>query len=148
MKNHLDIKKTLVDEIENRMLAHNSSKNKQSRVMSELHKQSHHKVGDSLNSLPFDAKSIKTLLNKKIKELKIEMPPGRVCLTKLFDSINLSVPTVSIIDCILYCRGPKMENSDPEEFEMDKLVQWFILNIRTFKHQRSEGVDPYWLEEQ
>ena len=63
-------------------------------------------------------------------------------LTKLFTQLNLSLPKVAIIDCLLFCRGMKMENSDPEQFDIERFYQWFIANIRTFRHIHTKDVDP------
>ena len=41
-------------------------------------------------------------------------------LIKLFDALNLSLPKVAIIDCLLFCRGMKMEHSDPEQFDIER----------------------------
>ena len=105
------------------------------------------RVPESLNSLGWDEHSISKMLNNQIKAGKIEMPPSRKGMTKLFKMCNLLVQPVKCIDCILFCRGPKLENSDPEEFDFDKLVQWFVLNIRNLRHISYKDIDPDWLEE-
>jgi len=75
----------------------------------------------SNNSYDFDPYSAKTLLKRKCKELKLDMPPTRESLNKLFEALNLNLPSVRCIDCILFCRGIKMENSNPDEFDIEKL---------------------------
>ena len=75
------------------------------------------------------------------------MPPSREGLTKLFVACNLNVNPVKCIDCLLFCRGPKLENSDPEEFDFEKLIAWFIINIRHLKHITLKEVDKDWVEE-
>lgn len=57
------------------------------------------------------------------------------------------VQPVKCIDCILYCRGPKLENSNPEDFDFYKIVQWFGINLRNLKHIDLKDVDPEWVEE-
>lgn len=74
------------------------------------------KKGSSRNSYNHDSKSATSLMQKKIKELKLEMPPTRQTLQKLFESLNLILPAVRAIECILFCRGLKMEKSEPLEF--------------------------------
>ena len=40
-----------------------------------------------------------------------------------------------------------MEQSDPEEFDFEKLIQWFMLNIRNLRHINFKEVDKDWVEE-
>lgn len=75
------------------------------------------------------------------------MPPNRESLLKLFLALNLQVTPIKCIDCLLFIRGPKLENSDPEEYEPEKLVTWFMLNIRNLKHINLKEVDKDWVEE-
>lgn len=76
------------------------------------------------------------------------MPPTRAMIRKLFESLNLILQESRVIDCLLFCRGPKMEKSDPEDFKIEKFNQWFQINIRTFAHKSSKNVDAGWLYEQ
>jgi len=86
------------------------------------------------------------IINKKLKDLKIEMPPTRQNLALLFKGLNLNVPTVRIIECLLFSRGLKMENADPEEFDIEQLYKWVDLNIKSMPHLTNKGVNPDWLE--
>lgn len=85
------------------------------------------------------------MINKKVKELKLDMPPTRESLGNIFKGLNLNVPTVRLIECLLFCRGIKLENSDPEEFEIDKLYKWVDLNLKSMPHINTKGVHPEWL---
>ena len=67
---------------------------------------------DSMNSHPYDESSILKLVQKQIKSHKIEIPPTRESLAKLFDALNLSVTTTKILDCLIFCRGQKMDSDD------------------------------------
>lgn len=89
-------------------------------------------VPRSMNSYDHDPVNVTNMLKQKIKELKLEMPPTRAMLHKLFDALNLALPEMRAIDCLLFCRGLKMERSDPEDFQVDKFYQWVIINLRTF----------------
>lgn len=102
--------------------------------------------GRSLNSYDFTPSVSSALMKRKIKELKLEMPPTRDAINKLFESLNLQLPSVRCIDCILFCRGIKMENSNPDDFDINRLLEWFTTNLRTFSHITTKGVDPQWLE--
>jgi hypothetical protein len=104
-------------------------------------------IGQSLNSYDFDPIPATILIKSKIKELKLEMPPTRSALLKLFEAMNLHIPTVRAIDCLLHCRGIRLEKSDPEDFDVNKLYQWFCRNLRTLKHISLDTVDPDWVEE-
>ena len=75
------------------------------------------------------------------------MPPTREGLRRLFEAMNLDVSPVKCIDCMVYTRGKKMENSNPDDFDMKRLVQWFMLNLRTFKHADEGTVDREWRED-
>ena len=85
------------------------------------------------------------MLSKKIKDLKLEMPPTREILHKICEGLNLNVPSVRQIECILFCRGIQMEHSDPESFELEKFIQWFHMNLKSFPHTNNKGVDTAWL---
>ena len=45
------------------------------------------------------------------------------------------------LDAILYCRGVKMENAPPEQFSLNKLVQWFLLNQKVLEHENLDKAD-------
>jgi len=62
------------------------------------------------------------------------MPPTKDSLNRLFKALNLAVPTVRVVDCLVFCRGKKMEEAPLDDFDMKKLVAWFELNLRTFHH--------------
>ena len=64
----------------------------------------------------------------------IKMPPTKRSLTLLFRKLNLYVPSMKIVDCMVFCRGKEMEDADPDDFDINKLVQWFELNVRALHH--------------
>ena len=45
--------------------------------------------------------------------------------------MNIHLSYLMATDAILYCRGKELENSN--EFDMDKLIQWFLMNIKTLR---------------
>lgn len=99
-------------------------------------KHERHHSENSCNSLPFEAAEIRSLVSKKIRDNMLPMPPTKASLKKLFDLLNLDVSPVKILDCMLMCRGKKMEASiEPEDYDCTKLVNWLVLNIRTLKHK-------------
>lgn len=102
---------------------------------------------DSCNSLPFDHVALEGLIRKNIREYSIPMPPTREGLEKLFVCLNVAVSIRKCIDCVVYCRGKKMELANQDEFDFQRLLKWFMLNIRTFKHLNEEIVDKEWIEE-
>ena len=64
--------------------------------------------------------------------------------------MNLDVTPVRVIDCLIYCRGNAMEEARPEDFSLPRLVNWFVMNIRTLKHlshKKDKNVDQEWLED-
>lgn len=74
--------------------------------------------------------------------MKFELPPTRETIKTLFNELNLHLPASKAIECILHCRGNLMEESDPEEFKVDKLYEWFNINLRTLKHINEDLADP------
>ena len=102
---------------------------------------------DSRNSLNFDPTAVEGLIQKCIRSESIAMPPTRDGLRRLFEAMNLDVSPVKCLDCMVYCRGKKMENSNPDDFDMKRLVQWFMLNLRTFKHADEAAADRDWRED-
>ena len=81
------------------------------------------------------------MINKAIREdNSIPMPPTKKGLDTLFKKLNLYVPTLKIVDCLVYTRGKAMEDAPPEDFEMEKLVTWFEMNLRTLKHLDSKSI--------
>mmetsp|Transcript_2782 Transcript_2782/g.4363 ORF Transcript_2782/g.4363 Transcript_2782/m.4363 type:complete len:116 (-) Transcript_2782:180-527(-) len=82
-----------------------------------------------------------------IKEHELHLPPTKQTLVKLFDLLNLDVSPVKVIDCLVYCRGKKMDEADPEEFQMNSLYEWFMINLRTLKHLSLDRVDKEWIYE-
>lgn len=70
----------------------------------------------------------KTFSNNQNKEKKdevyipIKMPPTREGFAQLCKGMNLKISPIKILDALLFIRGPQMENSDPEEFDFDKVV--------------------------
>lgn len=82
-----------------------------------------------------------------MKEYKIVMPPTKKNLALLFKALNLDVAHVKQYDCLIYCRGKKMEQAPPEDFQFSKLLEWFLMNIRTLNHINRDNVDPDWRDE-
>lgn len=92
--------------------------------------------------------AIEGAINKAMRDdNKIKMPPTKDSLKRLFYALNLFVPTVKQLDCLVYCRGKKMEQAPERDFDMKKLIGWFELNLRTFKHLDNKKVDKQWLAE-
>ena len=102
---------------------------------------------ESLNSYAYNEPSVRQLVNSKIQSCKLTMPPNRETMLKLFLALNLTVTPVKCIDCLLFIIGPKLENSDPEEYDPEKLITWFMLNIRNLKHINLKEVDKDWVDE-
>lgn len=89
------------------------------------------------------------MITKTLRDHPIILPPTKESLAKLFTNLNLLVSPVKLIDCLVFIKtaANKPENpvkkKDPntgktleEEWSYDptKLITWFHLNIRTFKH--------------
>ena len=121
-----------------------------------------HRDLTSMNSLSYDYRSLKALVDKTIKDENITVPPTKESLNKLFMVLNLNVSPVKVIDCLVFCKSaakkPKSlkKKKDPktgveveEEWVYDttKLIQWFHLNVRTFKHLDETKVDKNWMND-
>lgn len=74
----------------------------------------------------------------------IAWPPTRQSMVLLFQALNLRVSPTQLIDALIYSRGPKMEDEPPENFSLDNLVQWFLLNLKTLKHIDFKIADADW----
>lgn len=48
--------------------------------------------------------------------------------------MNLKITPTKAIDAIIYCRGKDMENGADEDFDIQKLVQWFLMNMKVMQH--------------
>ena len=61
----------------------------------------------------------------------IQIPITRDGMVTLCNSMNLKIKPTKAIDAVIYCRGPKMEQSPEEDFNIEKLVHWFQMNTST-----------------
>ena len=83
--------------------------------------------------MSYKPSAIEGAINRAMREdNKIKMPPTKDGLARLFTALNLFVPTVKVLDCLVYCRGKQMEHAPDKEFDLKKLIAWFELNLRTF----------------
>jgi hypothetical protein len=73
------------------------------------------------------------------------MPPTRESITMLCSLLNLKITSTKAIDAVLYCRGSQLEKAPAEDFNMNDLVKWFLINIKTMHHDNLKKVDPDWL---
>ena len=97
-----------------------------------------------MNSLAFSPVAIEGMINKTIRddrEKRIVMPPTKVTLNLLFKKLNLYVPSLKVMECLVHCRGKNMEEEPPENFHMSMLVEWFEMNLRSLKHIDEMKVD-------
>jgi hypothetical protein len=108
----------------------------------------------SLNCITYNYASLSKLINGIITDSKssssnkddeIKMPPTRESIIMLCTKLNLKIKPTKVIDCVLYCRGPKQERAPSEDFDMNLLVKWFLINIKTLHHDNLKKVDPDWL---
>lgn len=75
----------------------------------------------------------------------IDWPPTRQSLKLLCKALNIQVSENKILDAMICCRGPKLENEPEENFDEDKLVLWFQINLKMLKHINYEEADPDWI---
>jgi hypothetical protein len=101
----------------------------------------------SRNSIDYDATSLRELVVGKIADCKITLPPTKQGLNTLFKALNLRVPMQRVYECLIFCRGAKMEQSGADEFDIETLVDWFLINLRTLDHLDEKKVDSGWLAE-
>ena len=114
---------------------------------------------NSLNSLSSDYSAIKEMVDKVINEHEIPMPPTKEGLRKLCEILNLAVSPVKIIDCMIFCKSAAKKPAGRKDlatglmieadwvYDTTKLVQWFQINIRTFRHLDESRIDKHWREE-
>ena len=63
-------------------------------------------------------------MNKTIKENKIPMPITRSGFKQLCKLLNIHCTEILSFEAVIYCRGPKMDDSPPETFNMEKLIEF------------------------
>ena len=74
------------------------------------------------------------------------MPPTRESIQLLCKAMNLKITPTKSIDAVLYCRGPKMEEAPPANFQMIDLVKWFLINLKTMHHDDIKKADVNWVK--
>ena len=63
-------------------------------------------------------------MNKVIKDNKIAMPITRAGIKQMCKALNLHCTETTAFEAIIACRGKHMDDSPPEEFNFDRLVQY------------------------
>lgn len=53
---------------------------------------------------------------------KIEWPPTRESFRLLCKALNVHINEMKILDALVCCRGPKMEEEPEENFSMERLT--------------------------
>ena len=101
----------------------------------------------SRNSIDYDQHPLRELIVGKIADRKIVLPPTKQGLVTLFKALNLRVPMQRVYECLIFCRGAKMEQSNADEFDIETLIDWFLINLRTLDHIDEKKVDGSWLAE-
>jgi hypothetical protein len=126
----------------------------------------------SMNSLPVELEDLSEIIMRKIRESEtnarsgfiqqqernskyrpyannkhIILPPSRKDFANLCRALNLKISDRRCIEAILYIRGAEMEKSNPDEFKLEKLINWFQLNVQMLEHENMEIVDKEWLAE-
>ena len=71
-----------------------------------------------------DTQTLRHQINKLIKEHKIPIPITRKGFKQLCKLLNLHCTEITSFEALIHCRGPQMENSDPEQFDMEKLIDF------------------------
>lgn len=68
-------------------------------------------------------------VNKIIKNQKLEMPVTKETFMKICKGLNMHCTEILAYEGLIYCRGKNMENSAPEEFDFERMVQF--LNMKS-----------------
>ena len=69
-------------------------------------------------------KSLSDEVNRIIRDQKLVMPITKEGFMKICNGLDMHCSEVLAYEGLLYCRGKQMENSPPEEFDFEKLVQF------------------------
>ena len=75
---------------------------------------------------------------KYLNNIPIQWPPTKYSFELLCKALNLKVTPTRIYDAIIYSRGPKMDEEPPEKFSYKKLIHWFLMNLKTIRHENVE----------
>ena len=68
-------------------------------------------------------------VNKIIKEHKLALPITKEGFMRVCKSLDMHCSEMLAIEGLLYCRGKQMENSKPEEFDIDRMYSF--LNMKS-----------------
>lgn len=60
-------------------------------------------------------------------------------------ALNLRFTEQMIIEIARFIYGPKMACEDKEDFDAERLVKWFQLNLHSIQHENLDLVDPHWI---
>ena len=77
-----------------------------------------------------DHSNLRSRINKIVKENKIPIPMTRAGFKQLSKALNIHCSEITSFEAIIHCRGPKMDDSPPESFDMDKLVEFIDYKSR------------------
>ena len=104
------------------------------------------KLQMSLNSYDMSNENeFKAHVRRKLIDESIDLPPTKKSLNNLFKHLNLKVPPVTVLECLITTRGPKMEEEEREKFRLEKLMDWLWRTLPTLKHRDEKVVDKNWL---
>lgn len=73
-------------------------------------------------------------VNKLIKDMKIQLPITKEDFMRLCKALNMHCTEVLAFEGLIYCRGKQMENGRPEDFDLDRMIN--------FLHMKSKIVAP------
>jgi hypothetical protein len=59
-----------------------------------------------------------------MKDKKIGTPITRTGFKSLCKALNIHCTEIMSFEAVIHCRGAKMEEADPEDFDFDKLVSY------------------------
>ena len=68
-------------------------------------------------------------VNKVIRDNKIVLPIDKAGFQSICKAINMHCTERLAFEGMIFCRGLKMENGDPDDFNFDKLV--YFLNMKS-----------------
>lgn len=75
-----------------------------------------------------EIKGISQEVQRIIKEQKLLMPVTKESFMKICKGLNMHCTEVLAYEGLIYCRGKQMENSPPEDFDFDRMIQF--LNMK------------------
>ena len=77
-----------------------------------------------------EVKAISQEVHRIIKEQKLVMPVTKESFMTICKGLDMHCTEVLAYEGLIFCRGKQMENSPPEDFDFDRMVQFLTMKSK------------------